>query len=85
MAKKKTVISKVQEIINDTVKKEKEKDAKIDKELEEIKKGIEERSGIIKWDFSINDEVPFFDADLSYELSGYRPINETRGLDFDPD
>ena len=28
MAKKKTVISKVQEIINDTVKKEKEKDAK---------------------------------------------------------
>ena len=35
MAKKKTVISKVQEIINDTVKKEKEKDAKIDKELEE--------------------------------------------------
>ena len=48
MAKKKTVVSKVQEIINDTIKKEKEKDIKIDKELKEVKRNIEEKSGIIK-------------------------------------
>ena len=48
MAKKKTAISKVQEIINDTIKKEKEKDIKIDKELKEVKRNIEEKSGIIK-------------------------------------
>ena len=40
MAKKKTAISKVQEIINDTIKKEKEKDIKIDKELKEVKKRL---------------------------------------------
>jgi hypothetical protein len=48
MAKKKTVVSKVQQIINDTVKKEKEKDKKIDKELKDIKRNIEEKTGIIK-------------------------------------
>ena len=85
MAKKKTVVSKVQEIINDTVKKEKEKDKKIDKELKDIKRNIEEKTGIIKWDFTIDDEILFFDSELSYEITGYRPINETRGLDFNPD
>ena len=48
MAKKKTVVSKVQEIINDTIKKEKDKDKKIDKELKDIKRNIEEKKGIIK-------------------------------------
>jgi hypothetical protein len=28
-----------------------------------------------EWDFAIGDEVPFFDISLSYELTGYRPIN----------
>ena len=29
--------------------------------------------------------VEYFDANLSYELTKYRPINETKGLDFNPD
>ncbi len=37
------------------------------------------------WDFGIEDQIPFFDIALSYELSGYKPINETEGLDFDPE
>ena len=37
-----------------------------------------------KWDFPITADVGFFDASLSYELSGYRPITKTEGLDFDP-
>lgn len=36
------------------------------------------------WDVTLQDEVEFFDKDLSYELTGYKPINATKGLDFDP-
>lgn len=36
------------------------------------------------WDFTKDDEIPFFDASLSYELTGYRPITKYEGLDFDP-
>ena len=40
---------------------------------------------VLNWDITINDPVEFFDANLSYELTKYRPINETKGLDFNPD
>lgn len=36
------------------------------------------------WDVKFDDEIRFFDSNLSYELTGYRPVNETQGLDFDP-
>lgn len=36
------------------------------------------------WDITLDDEIKFFDKDLSYELTGYRPINDKQGLDFDP-
>ena len=36
------------------------------------------------WDVKIGDPIPYFDPELSYELTGYRPITKTRGLDFDP-
>ena len=36
------------------------------------------------WDFPIGSQIEFFDSNLSYELTGYRPIDKTRGLDFDP-
>lgn len=38
----------------------------------------------IFWDFPIESELEFFDSYKSYELTGYRPINDTDGLDFDP-
>lgn len=37
------------------------------------------------WDVPIDMEVTLFDPTLSYELTGYRPIDETRGLDFKPE
>ena len=37
------------------------------------------------WDVVLEDEIKYFDPELSYELTGYRPINETEGLDFDPE
>jgi hypothetical protein len=33
----------------------------------------------------IGEEIEYFDPTLSYELTGYRPITETEGLDFDPE
>ena len=37
------------------------------------------------WDYSLEDEIPFFDPECTYELTGYKPVNETKGLDFDPE
>jgi hypothetical protein len=37
------------------------------------------------WDIPLSEEIKFFDSNLSYEISGYRPINEVQGLDFNPD
>lgn len=36
------------------------------------------------WDIPITQEVKFFDPTLSYELTGYKPINKEKGLDFNP-
>ena len=58
---------------------------KLDNELlkEESKEiPITEREGY--WDFPLSVEIQFFDPLYSYEITGYRPINETQGLDFDP-
>ena len=37
------------------------------------------------WDVLVDEEINYFDPDLSYELTGYRPITMDEGLDFDPD
>lgn len=42
---------------------------------------VRDQSG---WDIKKDDPIPYFDANLSYELTGYKPINKYRGLDFNP-
>lgn len=42
---------------------------------------VRDQSG---WDVKKGDPIPYFDANLSYELTGYKPINKYRGLDFNP-
>lgn len=37
------------------------------------------------WDVPLGQEIKFFDPTLSYEITGYKPITETEGLDFNPD
>ena len=37
------------------------------------------------WDVPITEEIHYFDPELSYELTGFRPITMTQGLDFDPE
>lgn len=39
----------------------------------------------IVWDFPIDSQIEYFDSYKSYELTKYRPINDTEGLDFNPD
>ena len=36
------------------------------------------------WDVPITEEIKYFDPELSYELTHYRPITMEKGLDFDP-
>ena len=38
----------------------------------------------IRWDFGPNDTIEYFDNTKSYYLTKYRPINDTEGLDFNP-
>lgn len=39
----------------------------------------------LDWDIPLTQEIEFFDTNLSYELTGYRPITKDKGLDFNPD
>lgn len=38
-----------------------------------------------EWDVRRTDKVEYFDSTLSYELTGYKPIDAKRGLDFNPE
>lgn len=38
-----------------------------------------------EWDVPLSEDIRYFDPTLSYELTGYRPISMTDGLDFDPE
>lgn len=54
------------------------------KEPEQEQSQVKPKKKEEEWDVKIGDKIEFFDPTLSYELTGYRPVNETEGLDFDP-
>lgn len=58
------------------------------REEEDLKNEIErkrkERKGF-DWDIPIDCPISCFDDRLSFELTGYKPINSERGLDFEPE
>ena len=60
-----------------------------EKQSEQVREKIESSEILSNqdfiWDITLQDEIKFFDKELSYELTGYRPINKTRGLDFNPE
>lgn len=56
---------------------------KIDETIEQNIVDITDHT--LNWDVSIDSEIKFFDKTLSYELTGYRPINDKQGLDFNPE
>lgn len=54
------------------------------KQIQEERKKEAQRKDRDNWDVKIGDEITCFDPNLSYQLTGYRPITMTQGLDFDP-
>lgn len=62
-----------------------------DKEVLELAESIPDKTKIHherpgeEWDVPITEEIHYFDPELSYELTGYRPITMEKGLDFDPE
>lgn len=50
---------------------------------ESSKPRIQEQSEF-DWNIKLGDPIEYFDPTLSYQLTGYRPIDEIRGLDFNP-
>ena len=69
----------IQKIVDDVKEKEQSEVKEI---IQEAKQNLNKERG---WDIKADEEIKYFDANLSYELTGYRPINKTQGLDFDPD
>lgn len=73
----------IPEEVKSIIEEVKQKQEELQQQIEETKPEIiEHREG--EWDVKIDDPVPYFDKRLSYELTGYKPITETEGLDFDP-
>ena len=71
------------EELKSIVEEVQEKQEQLQKEINEIKHStVEHKEG--EWDVKIGDPIPYFDKRLSYEITGYRPITETEGLDFNP-
>lgn len=85
---KKTAPQKLPEEIKVLVKEVKEKSQQVQQQtpnkelLSEPTPIPQNKEGI--WDVKIGDPIDYFDKRLSYEITGYRPITETQGLDFDP-
>ena len=74
--RKTTLPDEIQVLVDEIKEKEAQEFKDIIKEVREQHKGI--------WDIKKDDPIEFFDTSLSYELTGYRPITATQGLDFNP-
>lgn len=84
MAQKKILPTELQLIVDDIRKKQQEEDYKEVQELIDNVR-LERSNDKSYWDVPINQEITCFDPTLSYEITGYRPIDETHSLDFNPD
>lgn len=69
----------IKELIQEVENKQQIPEEKISEEIIPIK------DDSFIWDVPIDQEIKFFDRNLSYELTGYKPINDKQGLDFDPE
>ena len=80
---RKNPVPEIPQEIKSIVEEVQEKQQQLQEEIHELQKPeVEHKEG--DWDVKIGDPIEFFDKRLSYEITGYRPITETEGLDFDP-
>lgn len=73
------VIKSVPEKIREIVK---EVEAKEEQEFKEEIKALVDAKYHKEWDVRIGEKIEYFDSELSYELTGYKPITSKKGLDF---
>ena len=73
MARKKIIPEELQNIINE-----------VQNEITSQETPVAKNS-FTDWDVKLGDPVEYFDPELSYEITGYRPITKTKGLDFNPE
>ena len=57
----------------------------LQEEVKQLEEQLQENMKNKEWDVPKEAPIPYFDPELSYELTGYKPINKTKGLDFNPD
>lgn len=91
LEKVKLLLTPAVDVIKEETTKEvsEEKELTLEEELEQLRELQEkilrrEKRQKLTWDVKETDEFDHFDPTLSYEITGYRPINMTQGLDFDP-
>ena len=70
----------VQAIIQEVVKKEEQE---VHEEVQQYVAELKQQRS--EWDVPKDAAIHFFDKRLSYELTGYKPIDENHGLDFRPE
>lgn len=73
----------VQNIVKE-VEAKKTQEVPIVEEVPEIQEQVSSEPSSM-WDVKIGDKIEYFDANLSYEVTGYKPITATQGLDFNPE
>lgn len=81
MEKKQNVIKQAKQVIQNTVDNLKQPTQSVKKTPK--KEAV--KTEPFRWDFPLSADVAYFDANLSYELTGYRPITKDKGLDFRPE
>ena len=85
MAKKKKILpDEIQQIIEEVKEKQYEEDVREARELVQQYR-TERANSADYWDVKREDSIDVFDPTLSYEITGYRPITKTQGLDFNPE
>ena len=85
MAKKKVKLpDEIQQIIEEVKQKEQLEDVQESRELVQQVR-TERANSSSYWDVPIDVEIEYFDPNLSYEATGYKPITMDKGLDFNPE
>lgn len=82
---KKNSVAEIPQEIKTLIEDVQEKAKQVEHPKKEIDSNIIISDSSFNWDIKKDDYIPYFDATLSYELTGYRPITATQSLDFDPD
>ena len=75
----------IRQLFEEEIKKrlqEKADEEESDYYEDSAQKHTKKKDGI--WDVPLDEEIHYFDPELSYEITGYRPITMDQGLDFDP-